>query len=412
MNRKLAVAALALSAIFAGVAHAEDTLKIAHINPLSGPAAVVTERIARNLDYAVKTANANGGIGGKQVEVLSYDNKLSPEETVVQAQKAIDAGARLLMIGVSSPNSIALVDFVNKHNARNRDKKVLVLDVSSGDPVMVTSKCSYWSFLWVTNTDQQVTGMAGFLKQNPDIRKVYMLNPDSSSGRDFRSTVLSVFKSKVPEVRFVGDEMQPLLRVTDFAPYIAKIKASGADAVVSAEWGADLALLLKAAGEAGLKAKWFTIYTTGPGAPTAIKQAGLSGLVYSIFDGDSGVQNPDYMKVEAAVRQEYHQSAAPFPGVFAMIRALKAAAEKAHSTDPDKLVPALEGSNVETLFGDQAVIRRADHQFLAPIAISSFGPLTAGEKFDEDGTGWGWRTVAREPAKDVTPAPACTMKRP
>jgi branched-chain amino acid transport system substrate-binding protein len=406
-----AAAASAISLI-AGGAFADDVVQIANINPTSGPAAAVTERIFANLKYVAGQVNAADGLDGKKVEIVNYDNKLSPQETVVQAQKAIDSGARILLTGVSSPNVIALADFVNKHNARHPDQKALVFDVASGDPVVTATKCSPWVFQWVLNTDQQILGLADYLKSQSEVKKVYLLNPDSSSGQSVRRQVLKVFKDRLPRVQFTGDESQPLLRITDYAPYIAKIKASGADTVVTADWGQDLALLLKAAGEAGLKVKWFTIYTTGPGAPTAIKQAGLDGLVYSVFDGDAGVSNAEYEQTEAAVRKASGFSAGAFPGSVNMMHALKQAADETKSADPVKLATALAGSKFKTLYGAEATARAEDHQLIASVTISLFGALKPGDKFDEEGTGWGWRTVATVPASVVNTKAECKAKNP
>ena len=55
--------------------------------------------------------------------------------------------------------------------------------------------------------------------------------------------------AKRPDIEIVGDELHPLFKVSDFSPYIAKIKASGADTVITGNWGPDFALLLKAAAE-------------------------------------------------------------------------------------------------------------------------------------------------------------------
>ena len=96
-----------------------------------------------------------------------------------------------------------------------------------------------------------------------------------------------MLKAKRPDVEIVGDELHPLLKITDFSPYIAKIKASGADSVITGNWGQDIALLLKAAADAGLQANWYTYYAGGAGGPTAIKQTGLVAPACStITEGD------------------------------------------------------------------------------------------------------------------------------
>lgn len=413
MNRKISagIVAAVMLGLGAGTALAES-FKFAVIDPLSGPAAVVTERILNVLTYAVKQVNDEGGLNGTPIEVLTFDNKMSPQETAIQAQKAIDQGARILQTSVSSGNTFALVDFVARHNRRNPDDKVIVFDGASHDPLTTGEKCNYYSFSWVLNADMKTKGLGVYLKGQSDISKVYLMNAEGSSGQTTRARVIETLKEVRPDIEIVGDDTHPLQKVTDFAPYVAKIRGSGADAVITSDWGADLALVLKAAGEAKLPTKWFTYFSTGPGAPTSIKQAGLENLVYSVFDGDAGIDNADLKAFEVAFRKEKSTSASPFPGDISAIRALKAASEKAGSNDVDALVAALEGIEIKTVFGADATMRPDDHQIITQMAVSSFGPVQEGG-LDEEGTGWGWHTQAIIPAADITLEPThCNMERP
>ncbi len=63
-----------------------------------------------------------------------------------------------------------------------------------------------------------------------------------------------------PDIKFVGEDLHPLAQTRDFAPYIAKIKAAGADTVITGNWGSDLGLFMKAANEGGYNGKIFTYY--------------------------------------------------------------------------------------------------------------------------------------------------------
>lgn len=392
-------------------AWADETFKFAMIDPFSGPAAAVTERIEKVLRYAVGEVNAAGGLNGQQVEVLTFDNKMSPQETAIQAQKAIDAGARILQTSVSSSNTFALVDFVRKYNRRNPDAQVIVFDGASHDPAITGSKCSYYSFSWVLNADMKTAGLANYLASRPDITKVFLLNAEGSSGQTTRQSIIDMVGAARPDIEWVGDDTHPLQKITDFAPYIAKIRASGAQAVITSDWGADLALVLKAAGEGKLDAEWFTYFSTGPGAPTAIAQAGLDGLVYSVFDGDAGIQNPDLQGHERDFRTADGISASPFPGDASAIRALAIAATAAGSNEVDDLIPALEGVEFQTIFGAPAVMRTDDHQIITQMSVSKFAPAKDGE-LDEEGTGWGWSNVAIIPGDEISLPSTCEMERP
>lgn len=181
--------------------------------------------------------------------------------------------------------------------------------------------------------------------------------------------------------------------------------------MITSDWGADLALVLKAAGEAGLEAEWFTYFSTGPGAPTAMAQSGLNGLVYSAFDGDAGIDNAALKEFEAKFRETAGISASPFPGDTSAMRALAKAAEKAGSNEVNALIPALEGTTFETIFGAPATVRPENHQLTTHMAISKFAPVEEGG-LDEEGTGWGWHNVALIPAEVITLPSTCEMKRP
>ena len=71
-------------------------------------------------------------------------------------------------------------------------------------------------------------------------------------------------KRKRPDIEIVGDDLHPIAQVKDFSPYVAKIKASGADTVITGNWGSDLSLLIKAAKDAGLTANFYTYYAATP----------------------------------------------------------------------------------------------------------------------------------------------------
>jgi len=94
--RKLMLAALALPVlalpVFGTPASAADTVKIGYIDPLSGGGASVGEGGLKTFQYLADQINAEGGILGQKVEIVPLDNKTNPQESLIQAQKAVDAG--------------------------------------------------------------------------------------------------------------------------------------------------------------------------------------------------------------------------------------------------------------------------------------------------------------------------------
>ncbi|AWM05730.1 branched-chain amino acid ABC transporter substrate-binding protein [Bradyrhizobium symbiodeficiens] len=409
--RKLTLAIAVIAPMLGQAASAEDTIKIGYIDPLSGGGASVGEGGLKTFQYLADEMNAKGGILGKKIEIVGLDNKTNPQESLVQAQKAIDSGVRFITQGNGSSVAAALSDFVTKNNTRNPGKEVLYFNYAAVDPSLTNDKCSYWHFRWDAGSDIKMEALTNYMKGTPSIKKVYLINQDYSFGQSVRTDARKMLGAKRPDVQIVGDELHPLLKVTDFSPYIAKIKASGADSVVTGNWGQDIALLLKAAADAGLKVNWYTYYAGGAGGPTAIKQTGLDHQVFQITEGFANSGNQSAMDFEKTFRAKVGLSLW-YPRAVNEMRMFKAAAEKANSIDPVKVAAALEDLKFEVLDGGQGVMRKDDHQFFQPIYISSFGKLAANEPFDEENTGWGWHLVSKVDTAQAMVSTTCKMTRP
>jgi branched-chain amino acid transport system substrate-binding protein len=401
------------------VSGADDTIKIAYVDPLSGGMASIGEVGLKTFQYLAEELNAKGGALGKKFEIVGYDNKLNAQETLVQVQKAIDNGVRIITQGNGSAFAHAINDFVAKYNERNPGKEVIFFNYAAVDPALTNEKCSFWHFRWDANSDQKMEALTNYMKARPNIKKIYLINQDYSFGQAVRSAAVAMVKAKLPNVQIVGDELHPLAKITDFSPYIAKIKASGADSVITGNWGQDFALLLKAAADAGLQTDWYTYYAGGSGGPTAIKQAGLNHRVFAIGEGFANGGYAPADEFEKAFRAKYKTDGAGgsnlslfYPRAVNEMRMLKAAIDKAKSIEPAKIGAALEGMKVTVFDGGEGYMRADDHQFMQPIYIASFGERSAKEPFDEEGTGWGWRQAARiETANTVLPT-TCKMSRP
>jgi branched-chain amino acid transport system substrate-binding protein len=409
--RVLAAACVATWALASGQSLAQDTIKIAYIDPLSGPGATVGEVGLKTFQFLADELNAKGGAAGKKFEILPFDNKTNPQESLVQVQKAVDAGARIITQGNGSSVAAALSDWVAKYNERNPGKEVIYLNYAAVDPVLTNDKCTFSHFRWDANSDIKMEALTNYMKGQTGIKKVYLINQDYSFGQAVRATAVTMLKAKRPDIQIVGDELHPLLKVTDFAPYIAKIKASGADTVITGNWSQDFALLLKAAADAGLQVNWYTYYAGGTGGPTSVKQTGLDHRVFAIQEGSANVDHAASQATEKAFREKYGVSIF-YPRAFNQMRMLAAAIDKAKSTDPNKIGAALEDMKVDVFNGGEGFMRKDDHQFFQPMYIVSLGERGPKEPFDEEKTGWGWRTVAKLEAKDTILPTTCKMTRP
>jgi branched-chain amino acid transport system substrate-binding protein len=409
--RKLMIAAAFALPLVGGTAIAQETVKIGYIDPLSGGGASVGEIGLKTFQFIVEELNAKGGILGKKVEIVPFDNKTNPQESLIQAQKAIDSGVRYLTQGNGSSVAGALSDFVNKYNDRNPGKEVLYFNYAAVDPVLTNDKCNFWHFRWDANSDVKMEALTNYIKGVPAIKKVYLINQDYSFGESVRTTAKAMLTAKRPDIQIVGNELHPLLKVTDFAPYIAKIKASGADTVITGNWGQDFALLLKAAADSGLKANWYTYYAGGAGGPTAIKQANLNHQVFVVAEGFANAGNARAQEFEKGLRAR-HNITMVYPRSADEIGMFALAAEKAKSLDPVKVAAALEGMEFEVFDGGKGFMRKDDHQYFQPIYIASLGERTEKEPFDEEHTGWGWKQVAKIDAAQTVLPTTCKMDRP
>ena len=405
---------LLLAALATTSARAEDTFKIGFIDPLSGPGATAGEVGLKTWQFLADEVNKKGGINGHKVEIVPYDNKLNPQETTIQAQKAIDAGMRLLVRSNGGAPGAALNEFLNKFNERNPTKQTIYFDFSGTDPVLTNEKCSYWQIRWADNVDMKDLALIDFMKTRGDSKKVYLLNGDYSTGQGVRAATRANLKDRLPGVEITGDDLFPLMKVTDFAPYIEKIKASGADTVITSAWGQDLALILKAAGEAGSKAKWYTFFGQGIGSPTAIRQSGLPPhAVFQIYEAMANVPSDPYRDEEKRFRAFVGEGQTiMYPVAVSAMQAFTKAAEELKTLDVVKIMAKLDTLHYTALSGGNAWVRPEDHQAMQRLYVASFGPKETDQPFDEEGTGWGWKVISQVDADKLVLPTTCKMKRP
>ena len=403
--------AVAATVVAALPAAAQDTVKIAYVDPLSGGGASIGEIGLKTFQYLADVTNAHGGIVGHKLEIAAYDNKLNAQETLVQVQKAINSGIRYITQGNGSAFAAAIEDFVAKYNDRNPGKEVLYFNYAAVDPLLTNDKCSYWHFRWDANSDIKMTALTNYMKPRANIKKIYLINQDYSFGQAVRKEARAMLNAKRPDIEIVGDEVHPLLKVTDFSPYIAKIKASGADSVITGNWGQDFALLLKAAADAGLQVDWYTYYAGGTGGPTAIKQANQPDRVFAILEGVANAPYEPAREFEKTFRAKVGVTLF-YPRAVNEIRMFVKAADEAKSVEPIKVAAKLDGMKFTVLDGGEGFMRSDDHQFFQPMYIAGFGSISKDQPFDEENTGWGWTVKGKIDTKDTIVSTSCKMNRP
>lgn len=402
-------------------AQAAAPIKIGMIDGMSGAFANAGEAVVRNLQLAIDTVNARGGVhlpdGAHPLELEILDNKLGVEESLLEFKRLADQRIPFMVQGNSSAVAAALLDAVNKHNQRAPANRVLFLNYSAVDPALTNEKCSYWHFRFDANADMRMHALTEVIKRDARARRVYLIGQDYSFGRLVAQAARSQLAAKRPDIQIVGDELHPIGKIKDFAPYIAKIKASGADAVITGNWGNDLTLLVKAAKEFGLSTKFYTFYGNGLGAPAAIADAGVD-RVRAVAEwhpnvGD-GMADSASDRFYNAFRQRYPQPKDDYVHLrmHIMIEMLVSAIEKARSTEALAVAKALEGAHYRNAFHD-ATMRAADHQLIQPLYVSVMRKKSdGGMRFDNEGSGYGFKTELYLPAANTALPTSCKMQRP
>ena len=405
---KSVVAASALLLGGAALAQQGEVVKIVRIDPLTGLMGPVGTNQDKSYKFFAEKFSGKGNPAGVTFEFRTIDNKLSPTESLNALKSALDSGVRYIAQGNGSSVTAALLDAVNKHNERNPGKEVLLLNDASVDPDFTNSKCSYWHFRFDADTSMKMEAMTTFIKDQPDVKKVYLINQNYSHGHQVSKYAKEIMARKRPDIQFVGDDLHPLAQVKDFAPYVAKIKASGADTVITGNWGSDLTLLIKAANDAGLNVKFYTYYASVSGAPSAIGAAG-AGRVYMVAYGHSNMPGA-FGKLSDDFKAKFNDDLYT-QDVYNELLALSEAMAKAKSTDPVKVAAALEGLKFKG-FNGEVEIRKADHQMQQGLFISIWQKVDAKNKYSVENTGYTFAPVkAYDPYVASTPT-SCQMKRP
>ncbi|PUE42324.1 branched-chain amino acid ABC transporter substrate-binding protein [Limnohabitans sp. Bal53] len=400
-------------------AHAQSPvpIRLALIEGLSGPFANTGESVVRNIAWAVERVNARGGVqtaqGMRPLVLTRHDSKGQSEEALSALKSAIDDGAQVVLQGNSSANAAALIDAINKHNEREPTRRVLFLNYSAVDPALTNEKCSFWHFRFDAHADMRMAALMQVLREDPSVKSAYLIGQDYSFGQAVLREARRQLGVQRPDVQIVGDELHPMGRVKDFLPYAAKIKASGAQAVITGNWGNDLTLLVKAAREAGYEGKFYTFYGNALGAPAAIGEAGV-GRVIAVADWLPNVPGQASAQFYQDFRQRFPKPSEDYVHVRMqlMIEALAQAVQKAGGTDPVAVAMQLEKARV-SIAGQTGSMRAQDHQFQQPLAVGVMARQgTPGVPFDVEGSGYGFKVVRQIKAEQASLPSTCQMVRP
>lgn len=405
---KHVVAASMVVVSFAALAQKGETVKIAMIEGLSGPFANVGQNQLKSWQFVAEHFNGAKNPAGVKFEIVGMDSKGSPQEALNTFKAAVDQGFRYIAQGNGSGAALALSDAVAKHNARNPGKEVVYLNYAAVDPALTNEKCNYWHFRLDADTSQKMEALTSFMKDQPKVKKVYLLNQNYSHGQQVAKYFKEGINRKRPDVQIVGDDLVPLGQVKDFAPYVAKMKQAGADSIVTGNWGQDLTLLVKAMNDAGLKIPMYAYYPAVSGTPTVLA-AGGDAEVYQISYAHS-----NYTGELGALTDAYQKKFGDDFYTFSIYNGIKMMAEgiaKAKSTDPVKVAAALSGLRFNG-FNGESEMRKLDHQMQQGLYISKWQKVDAKFKYSVEKTGYTFAPVKYIESYVASTPTSCDMKRP
>ena len=384
-----------------------ETVKVAWIDPLSGAFANIGQNSLRTFQFVAEQLNKSNP-AGVTIEIVPFDNKASPQESLTVLKSAIDQGIRYVTQGNGSGAAGAIVDAINKHNERNPGKELVFFNNAAVDPDLTNSKCSFWHFRFDADTSMKMESLTSYMKDEKSVKKVYLINQNYAHGHQVAKYFKDALARKRPDVTIAGEDLHPIGQVRDFAPYIAKIKQSGADSVVTGNWGQDLSLLIKAAKDSGLDVNFYTYYAGANGTPTAIGNS-MEGKVKFVYIGHPNI--PALAKYETDFKAKTKEDLSLLSTLH-VLPALVNGIAKAKSTDPVKVAKAMEGLEFKS-FSGEVTIRATDHQLQQPLYIATWTKLSDAKKqVNVEDTGFTWVENKKfEPYVSSTPT-SCQMKRP
>jgi branched-chain amino acid transport system substrate-binding protein len=406
------------AAVFVTGVHAQgkggaqpQVVKIAFMDPLSGPFAAVGQNILKHFQYVADIVNDRQLAGpGVRFEIVPFDNKGSPQESLTLLRSIADQNIRFVTQGNGSHVAIPLSDAVTKHNERNPGQTIVFLNYAAVDPDLTNSKCSFWHFRFDANTDMKMEAIAEYMKDRPEIKSVYLLNQNYSHGQQVARVAKELLARKRPDIKIAGEDLHPLGQVRDFSPYIAKIRASGADTVITGNWGTDLTLLVRAARDADLRVNFYTYYAGVIGTPTAMGPAGAE-RVRQVSYWHPNIDKYPAEDLYTGFKKKYGEEFYALAAYTSMTMLAEAIKRNAGNADPLRVAYTMGGMRMPSIMGE-IEMRASDHQLQQPLFISSWTKVGGAVKHDAEKTGFGFRTERAIPTFIASQPTSCQMQRP
>jgi branched-chain amino acid transport system substrate-binding protein len=387
---------------------AAPVVKIAFVDPLSGPFAQVGRNQLRTWQWVAERHNAQAAPGAVRFQVVGFDNRGSPQESVNAIKVIIDQGFRYVVQGNSSGVAHLIVETLNRHNGRFLGREVLYINYAAMDPALTNERCSPWHFRVDADTGMKVEALALYLRDQPQIKKIFLLNQNYAHGQQVSAFFKAALARHRPDVNIVGDELHPLGSVQSFDAHVGRIRNSGAQAVVTGNWGPDLTGLVRAMGTAEMNLPLFTYYAALSDTPQALAQLPQAQVYvvaanHSQHSGEWGQLMREFQDAHG----ENLVGVAPHTGLHLLAKAMQSTG----STEPSRVGPVLAGLGLAALSGP-VQMRRDDHQLQTGLWLSRWQAVTLAGDPGLHNSGFAFAPVSFVPAERVAQPTICNMQRP
>ena len=221
-----------------GTAAPEKTLKIGYMDWNTGMNAFLGNQCLEGARWVTDVWNAKGGVLGRRVELVVRNPEAKPEQAARQAFELVyEQGCEFLTGTSTSSTGVAVSTFAKEHQ--------IIFSSQSGASRILTDEMwhRYFFRAATANTIMRARSAAGGVIALGKTKYFYFA-PDYEWGRRMCADYMAVIKESIPDAEVVGEAWSPLGEV-DYTPYITSMLASGAEVILSAHYGGDLAAVMR-----------------------------------------------------------------------------------------------------------------------------------------------------------------------
>jgi branched-chain amino acid transport system substrate-binding protein len=363
------------SILFFNLALAEDKpIKLGVMFIMSGPMGGYGKHGMQSVQLAMDEINSQGGILGRKVEAIFEDTKLqAPRATEIAKRFILEDKVDFIIGPTSSGVAVAVSKVATEY------KKILVFTQAAADS-LTGAQFSRYQFATLSNAMMHSRAGAYYMASKP-YKRWMCIGPNYNYGWDSWAQFKAKLKEQRPDVEFIG-ELWPKLMEKDFSPFIQKILDAKPDAVWSPLWGMDAVNFIKQGLPMGLFNKIKFAFPDGAALETLIPLGkdmpqGVYVAARYFFLTPDTERNRTFVKTYLDRFKDYpdYMAIETYAGVYF----IKAAIERAGTTDTEKIIAAVEREPLawETPEGWK-IMRKEDHAVVEDVV---WGETIYSEKY-------------------------------